>query len=266
MTAEIISIGTEILLGNIVNTNAQYISKKLAFYGVDMYYQTVVGDNPERILDAVKIAFTRADMVITSGGLGPTKDDLTKETLAAYMGYEMTVDQKLYDYFNERARARGMEKATEGTLTQACIPKGAIILKNTTGTAPGCIMERDDKTMILLPGPPRELKPMFDAVCEDYIAKRSDRTIVSKCIYFMDFSQAPIGIVGESYVADQLGELVDMKNPTVATYAKPDSCYIRVTAAAKNHDEAIALIDPVIQQCLARLDARDYLKEIVEDI
>ncbi len=265
MTAEIISIGTELLLGNIVNTNAQYISKKLAFYGIDLYYQTVVGDNPARIKSAVDIAFSRADLVITTGGLGPTKDDLTKEILAEYMGYEITEDAETLARILKREKALGIEHPNEGTLKQALVPKGAIILKNDHGTAPGSIMERDGKRMLLLPGPPKEMIPMFDSCCETWLRKLSDHTIVSLNIYVVDFTKAPVSLVGESQVANRLAELLDLSNPSVATYAKPGSCLVRITAAAPTHDEARALIEPVLAECRSRI-GEELIREVREEL
>ena len=159
--AEILCIGTEILMGNIVNTNAAYIAREMANLGVNLYYQSVVGDNPERLLKSLELAFSRADTVITTGGLGPTYDDLTKETIAGYFGRKLTLHQPSYDklcaYFQKIGR-----EMTDNNKKQAYMPEGCLVFDNPNGTAPGCCIEQDGKTLMMLPGPPREMQPMFD--------------------------------------------------------------------------------------------------------
>ena len=158
MVAEIISVGTELLLGDIVNTNAQYIAKKLAHAGIEVYYQTVVGDNPDRLKLALNIAFARADMVILTGGLGPTKDDLTKELVAEYFDKKLVFDEEVYANVEEKAFAFGVKVISESIKKQAYVPEGALIFKNNVGTAPGMVVAKDGKTAILLPGPPEEMQ------------------------------------------------------------------------------------------------------------
>ena len=235
MIAELISVGTEILLGNIVNTNAQYLSKKLASLGIDVHYQTVVGDNSDRIKNTLDVAFSRGDTVILTGGLGPTKDDMTKEMLISY--------------FHKK---------------QAIVPDDSIVLINHNGTAPGVIMEDAGKTAILLPGPPKEMKPMFEEYVVDYLAKRSGKVFVSVNIKMLDFDHAPVRIVGEAPCADRLEPVIDQANPTVATYAKDDGCLIRITASAPSKEEARVLLKPTVEKC-RRLLGETYINYIRED-
>lgn len=264
MITEIISVGTELLMGNIVNTNAQYLANRIAHLGFYSYYQTVVGDNPERIKAALDIAFSRADMVIMTGGLGPTKDDLTKEMLIEYFGKTPTIDEKALAQLEARAKKRGIEKLTDGMKKQAVVPSDAIILYNRHGTAPGCVMENDGKICILLPGPPKEMKPMFEECCEIYLNGKSDRALVSVMIKLHGADRHPLSVVGEAPVAERLGEILDGKNPTVATYAKEDGCLVRVTASAKSHEEALALLRPAVEKCKEKIGAQ-YISYIKED-
>ncbi|HOV41529.1 MAG TPA: molybdopterin-binding protein, partial [Oscillospiraceae bacterium] len=179
MTAEILCVGTELLLGDIVNTNAQFLARELAKLGISVHYQTVVGDNAQRLKSVLQIAFSRADMVVLTGGLGPTKDDLTKEIVAQYFGLELVFDQKAYDMLEKRILSYGLEKISESNRKQAYVPKGAIVLYNDNGTAPGCIIEKGGKTAILLPGPPNEMEAMFAKAREAYLNSISENTIFS---------------------------------------------------------------------------------------
>ncbi len=260
MVCEIISVGTEILLGNIVNTNAAYISARLADMGIEQYYQTVVGDNPARIRAALDIAFSRADMVISTGGLGPTKDDLTKEMFLEYMGFEPVTDEKALRMLEERLQ-RSRVAMSAGLKKQAVVPAGARILYNENGTAPGCVMEKDGKICILLPGPPREMKPMFEKLCRDYLSTLTGCVMVSVNIYLKDFDHAPVAMTGESPVADRLGDLLDMKNPTCATYAGEKDCHVRLTAMAAGREEAERMLAPAVEKCLDRI-GREWVREI----
>jgi len=265
MIVEIISVGTELLMGNIVNTNAQYLAKRLAHLGFDCHFQTVVGDNPARIKLALDVAFSRADAVIMTGGLGPTKDDLTKEMLMNYFGKAPVVDAKVLNFLEERAKARGFGELSEGMRKQAIVPADSLILYNNHGTAPGCVMERDGKICILLPGVPHEMKFMFEDCCKIYLNAKSDKIFVSMIIKCVSKNDAPISIVGESPVADRLNELLDGTNPTVATYAKEDGCIVRITAAAKNHESAIEMLNPVVEACKNRI-GEQYIQYIKEDL
>lgn len=264
MIAEIISVGTEILLGNILNTNAQYLSQKLAEAGIEVHFQTVVGDNPGRIMDAVKIAYTRGDMVIMTGGLGPTKDDITKEMLAEYFGRKLEYDQKALDMMGQMLKKVQKESLLQSLKKQALVPEKSTILYNYHGLAPGIIMEQDGKVCILLPGPPKEMCPMFEQYCMDYLKQKSGQVLVSMNVKMLDFDHAPVIMVGEAPVADRLAELLDSADPTVATYAKDDGCLVRITAQAKDHEEAIQKLTPMIEEVRRRL-GDEYIRYIEED-
>lgn len=241
LTAEIISVGTELLMGQILDTNAQYISQRLAEVGVNQYFRTTVGDNRQRLQDTIQQALGRADLVILTGGLGPTEDDLTKETAADVMGYrDFSIDEaskaRMYQRF-----VNYNHPMPENNLKQVMFPKGAIILPNDYGTAPGCILEKDGKAIILLPGPPREMRPMFDASVMPYLCKENHSQLYSRVLRVYG--------MGESMVADQLGEMIDLQtNPTIATYALTGETTIRVTARCNSDQEGEALLQPVIRQ------------------
>ena len=250
MKAEIISVGTEILLGDIVNTNAQYISERLADLGISVYYQTVVGDNAERMKKAYELAFSRADLVITSGGLGPTQDDLTKEIAAEYFNKELILDQASLDkikvLFEKMNRTM-----SESNVKQAMMPKDCIILVNNNGTAPGCVIEKDEKKMVLMPGPPREMKAMFEESVVPYLEKYTDGKLVSKIIRFAD--------IGESSMEEIVKDLIkDGMNPTVAPYAKDNECILRITAKGKTEEESYDLIKPIEEEIRKRLGKHIY--------
>ena len=235
MRAEIISIGTELLLGDIVNSNAQFLGQELAALGIEMYYQQVVGDNEERILHAFKEAYNRCDIIITTGGLGPTDDDLTKEMAAKYFNKRLFEDKEslenLQEYFKFRKR-----KMTTNNLKQALIPEGATAIKNNNGTAPGVIIEENNKIMIILPGPPKEMKPMFEEDIKPYLKSKSDSVIISKMIKILG--------IGESAVAETVKDLMESQsNPTIAPYAKEIGVILRITAKAENEAAALKLIE-----------------------
>ncbi len=248
--AEILCIGTEILMGDIVNTNAAFIAKELTGLGIDVYHQSVVGDNPKRLQEALSLAFSRADIVITTGGLGPTYDDLTKETIAEYFHRELVCDpaslQRIESYFASIDRPM-----TENNKKQAMMPKGAIILRNDNGTAPGCIIEGDGKTAIMLPGPPREMSAMFLDSVVPYLKQGSDHSLFSHNLHFYG--------IGESQLEDILRPLMEKSlNPTIAPYAKTGEVMLRVTASAKTEAEAEEKMAPVIQQIKEQVGAYLY--------
>ncbi|KYH34884.1 putative competence-damage inducible protein [Clostridium tepidiprofundi DSM 19306] len=250
MKAEILCVGTEILLGDIVNTNAQYIAKKLAELGIDVYYQSVVGDNPKRLEEAFRIAFSRSDIVITTGGLGPTKDDLTKEIAAKYFGKELVLNEKelskIEEYFNKSNR-----KMSENNIKQAYLPDGSIIISNQNGTAPGCIIESDSNIAILLPGPPREMKPMFCDIVIPYLSKYQYGMLFSKVLRVVG--------IGESSAEDIIKDIINKQtNPTIAPYAKDSEVIFRITAKAKSEQEAKKLIEPVEKEVRERLGDNIY--------
>lgn len=260
MKAEIIAVGTEILLGDIVNTNAQYLAQELAALGIDMYYQQVVGDNENRIIHAFEEAYSRSDIIITTGGLGPTDDDLTKEVAARYFNRELLTHEesieKIKNYFKFRER-----KMTENNLKQGLMPEGAIVINNDNGTAPGVIIEDNNKIMIILPGPPREMKPMFEETVKPYLQKKADSVLVSRVVKILG--------IGESAVAHELKDIMDKQtNPTIAPYAKEAGVMLRITAKAKTHDKAVKLIEPIEKEIKDRLGDNVYATEdiSIEDV
>lgn len=238
MTAEILCVGTEILLGDIVNTNAVYLSKQLAALGINVYHQSVVGDNPQRLKESLKAALSRCDLVITTGGLGPTCDDLTKETAAEVLGLPMEESteelKRIREYFKTISRPM-----TENNRKQALIPQNAIILKNSCGTATGIFIENNGKILALLPGPPREMRPMFDDELAPRLRKYSDKTFVSRTVHIFN--------IGESAVESKLCDLMNsLENPTLAPYAKDGEVLLRVTASAKSAKKGYEMIEPII--------------------
>lgn len=249
LSAEILCIGTEILIGDIVNTNAAYIAKELANLGVSVYHQSVVGDNPVRLKEALDLGFSRADIIITTGGLGPTYDDLSKETIAEWFGRKLTLHepslQAIERYFTKSGRVM-----TDNNKKQAFMPEGCIVFDNPNGTAPGCAIEGEGKTAIMLPGPPREMKPMFDNHVAPYLAKRSGWTFRSHNLHFYG--------IGESALEDRLRDMMEKgSNPTIAPYAKTGEVMLRVTARAENAEEAEKLLSPAVDAI--RNEVGEYL-------
>lgn len=241
MNAEIISVGTELLLGEIVNSDAQMISEGLSMLGINVYYHTVVGDNPERVKSAVNTAIERADILITTGGLGPTCDDLTKETLAQAFGKKLVFNQEALDNMVEIFRSFGNKPMTENNKKQAMVPEGAEVFQNRHGTAPGCAFEAMGKLVIMLPGPPRECRPMFFDQAVPYLARYSGGAIASQTIKIFG--------LGESAMEEKLRFMMDeMQNPTVAPYAKEGECLVRVTAKAEDEEKAHTLTKPVVEK------------------
>ena len=230
MNCEIIAVGTELLLGDIVNTNAQFLSQKLSSLGLDVYHQVVVGDNLERLVEAIKLASSRSDIIITTGGLGPTDDDITKLGLAKALGVEMVLEldslERIKNYFT--GYGKPMPIINE---RQAYIPVGCKAVANDNGTAPGIMGEYDNKTYISLPGPPREMIPMFEEKIMPYLKQKSNYIIKSHTLKV-------IGI-GESSLQECLGDIIiNQSNPTVALYAKDGEVQIRITT--KTQDEVLA--------------------------
>ncbi|MBU3091076.1 competence/damage-inducible protein A [Clostridium sp. CM028] len=250
MKAEILSVGTEILLGDIVNTNAQYIAKRLADLGISVYHQCVVGDNPERLLESYRLAFSRADLVITSGGLGPTKDDLTKEVAFEYFGKRSVVHEAslkiIEDYFKDMNRPM-----TKSNKKQAYFPVDAVVIPNNNGTAPGCIIEENGKIIALLPGPPWEMKPMFEEAVIPYLKKFAQGVLVSKVLRVIG--------VGESSAEEMIEDILNNQtNPTVAPYAKAGEMTFRITAKANTQEEGTRLIAPMEDEIRRRLGNNIY--------
>ena len=245
MIAEIVAVGTELLMGQVLNTDAQYIARRLSELGVTLHRQGVVGDNPARIREAIHTAIGRADVVITTGGLGPTADDITKETCAEALGLPMErspeAEKQVRGWFE-----RNNYPMTENNLRQADFAKGAIILENHNGTAPACIVEKDGKAVINLPGPPRELMPLFAESVAPYLARRSGAVIVSR--YMRVFG------MGESAVESRLHDLMENgMNPTVAPYCSTGEVQLRLTVRVAHESEAAALLDPAEREIRARL-------------
>ncbi len=249
MNAEIIAVGTEILLGDINNSHAQFLSKQLALLGLNVHYQTAVGDNVARLKEVLALALSRSDIVITTGGLGPTADDLTKETVCEALGVECELREDILDGIRDYFEKSGREMP-DNNKKQAVLPKNCVVFQNDNGTAPGCALESETQIVIMLPGPPRELIPMFQNEVMPYLSKFSDGSIVSRTIQVMG--------IGESKVEEMLGDILDGSNPTVALYAKTGQVQIRVTAMAQTPAEAGNMILPVISQIRAVLGDAVY--------
>ena len=246
---EILSVGTELLLGHITNTDARDISEMLSKIGVNVRYHTVVGDNPERLAACVEVAKSRADVIITTGGLGPTCDDLTKQILAASFGLPLVEDAAerdgLYEYI------RYGRRFTANNLSQALLPAGCTVFHNRWGTAPGCAFEAEGKIVLMLPGPPNECVPMFREYAVPYLKKLSEEQIVSHSIRIFG--------LGESAVDDMFAEEMNaMRNPSMAPYAKECDCLLQVTAKARSEAEAEAVMAPVIEHVKERLGEYVY--------
>ena len=241
---EIISVGTELLLGHVTNTDARDISEMLSKIGINVKYHTVVGDNPERLRQCVETAKSRADIIITTGGLGPTCDDLTKQILAEAFGLRLVENKAeregLYDYI------RYGKKFTDNNFTQAMLPEGCTVFHNNCGTAPGCGFEKDGKIVVMIPGPPKECNAMFRESALPYLRKLSEELIVSHSVRIFG--------LGESSVDDIFAEEMNrMTNPTMAPYAKECDCLLQITAKAKSEDEAEKMIAPVMEHVIQRL-------------
>lgn len=247
MRAEILAVGTELLLGDILNTNAQFLSKELALMGIDVYFQTVVGDNRERLLQALELAFGRAELVIASGGLGPTADDITKETCAEFFGRGLYLDKDCEIKLKERFKGNNMPLSN---MKQAYMPEGAEILTNPWGTADGCIITENKKTLIILPGPPNELVPLFNSRVKKYLAKMQNKIFISKELHLCG--------IGESAGAEAVRDLLENENPTVAPYAKINEMMFRITACGGSEEECNNLIEPVKAEIYNRLGEYIY--------
>jgi len=262
MNGEIICVGTELLLGNIVNTNARFLSEELAALGINIYNQSVVGDNEERIKQELGAALRRSQIVILTGGLGPTEDDMTKECVASYFSLPLIEDAEtkaqIEAYFERTGRTM-----TKSNYKQALMPKGCHIFKNDVGTAPGCAVEHSDNTVIILPGPPTEMEYMFKKYVKPYLEKKSRNTIVSHKVRIFGES--------ESKIENQIKHLTKLHNPTVAPYASEGEVYLRVTASSANAAAADALCKPVIGSitdilgdCVYGVDCDELQNVVVE--
>lgn len=253
MNAEILAVGTELLMGQIVNTNAQYISERLNSIGVNVYFHSVVGDNPKRLENSIKLALERSDLVVITGGLGPTKDDITKEKVAEVFNRKMVLHEeslkRIKDYFIKLGR-----EMTDNNAKQAYFPEDSIIIENNKGTAPGCIIESENKVVIILPGPPREMQSMFDESVVPYLQKNSGYKIVSK--YLRIFG------IGESTLEEMIMDLVDkQEDVTIATYAKMGEVTVRLTCKSKLSEEGFNKICPFEEEIIKRLGSYVYSTE-----
>lgn len=245
MKAEIITVGTEILLGDIVNTNSQYLAKELASLGIEVYYQNTVGDNEERLMKVFEESLKRSDMVITTGGLGPTNDDITKEVACKYFSQELKLHKPSLDKIENYFKKLKIE-LSENNKKQAYFPQEAIILENNNGTAPGAILKKDNKTIIVLPGPPREMKPMFEGSVKPYLKKCTNSILVSKTLRTFG--------IGESLLEEKIIDIIkEQRNPTIAPYAKEAEAILRITAKAKTEKEAADLIKPTVKKIKDRV-------------
>ncbi len=249
MVAEILSIGTELLLGQIVNTDAQFLARKLSALGITLYHQTTVGDNPQRVQEALRQAIDRSDLVITTGGLGPTEDDLTKEMVAEVFGLEMQLHEEslhhIESYFSAMNRPM-----TENNKKQAYFPAGARIMPNRKGTAPGCIVEKDGKKVAVLPGPPSELTDMYEQQLEPYLLSLSDKVIASKFLRIVG--------VGESSAETILKDLFHWDSPTLALYCSPGEVQARLTVMCDRGEDAEELLAPLEKEIRTRLGDHVY--------
>ncbi|NLC69128.1 MAG: competence/damage-inducible protein A, partial [Clostridiaceae bacterium] len=264
MNAEIVAIGTELLLGQIVNTNAQYISQRLPEVGVNVYFHSVVGDNPERLKRCLSIAMERSDVIITTGGLGPTNDDITKETIARLLGKELVLHEDILEEIKVFFKRHNREM-TQNNIKQAYLPEGSIVIRNRNGTAPGCIAESNGKVFILLPGPPSEMRPMFEESVLPYFMEKSGHLLVSRYIRIFG--------IGESQVENRIIDIIESQtNPTIAPYAKEGEVMLRVTARCGRGEEPGKLLDSVVDKIRERLGDAVYsieneeLEEVVANL
>ena len=252
MRVELVSVGTELLLGDIVNTNTAYLSKELAALGIGVFRQTTVGDNRERLLKTLESAFLENDTVIITGGLGPTDDDITKECAAEYFGREFYFHEYSWVKILERLTRSGRNIITENNKKQAMIPEGAIVLENYCGTAPGIIIEENNKRIVLLPGPPREMRDMFEKSVKPYLEKFSSKQFISKYVRFYG--------IGESLLETKIKDIMDNQtNPTLALYAKTGEVLLRITASGDNKEECEDLTRKQLDEIEKRVGEYIYL-------
>ncbi len=264
MIAEILAVGTELLMGQIANTNAQYISRRLAELGINVYFHSVVGDNPARLEETLKKALVRSDIVITTGGLGPTKDDLTKETIAKMMNRKLVFHAETMELIREYFM-RKHKQVVQSNEKQAYLPENSIIIPNPNGTAPGCIIEEDGKLVIMLPGPPKEMQPMFDQTIFAFLREKTGLVLISRMLKVFG--------IGESELETRLMDLIDNQdNPTIAPYVSQGEVTVRVTARCAMKEEAERLLAPVVEEIEGRLGEMVYnhdgqsLEQVVFDL
>ncbi|MBS5933018.1 MAG: competence/damage-inducible protein A [Clostridiales bacterium] len=258
MVVELISVGTELLLGNIVNTNAAYLSEKCAELGMSLYYEVTVGDNEERLLDTVTTAINRSDVIILTGGLGPTQDDLTKETVAKALNLPIVEDRHTRERIENHFKRSNYKVITENNWKQASIIEGCKVVDNQNGTAPGLIVEtQEGKRVILLPGPPNEMIPMFENDIYEYLNQINPNVIYSKMVKICG--------IGESMVETEITDLIEAQsNPTIAPYAKSGEVHLRVTASAPSVEEAKKLVKPIVKELKDRFKQNVYTTDEAE--
>ena len=241
MVAELIAVGTELLLGNIANTDAQFLSEKLSGLGITVHHHTVVGDNPQRLAQALETARGRADIIITTGGLGPTYDDLTKQTICRTFGRELELHEDILEEIRTWFRNKLGREMPENNVQQALLPVGCVVFDNPVGTAPGCAFQEDGVHVLMLPGPPFECRYMFEHRAARYLEQLTDGVIVSHEIKIFG--------MGESSVEEALREpMTRSANPTLAPYAKLNECMVRATAKAEDREAAEAMLAPLVRQ------------------
>ena len=246
MVIELISVGTEILLGNITNTNARYLAEECAVLGLSNYYQVTVGDNEARLSEAIVTALGRSDIVLLTGGLGPTEDDLTRETVAKVLGRELHEDSNVKQSIENCFKKMGISAPTDNNWRQAMVIDGAIVVENHNGTAPGLIVKTDEgKHIIMIPGPPEEMKMMFQESIAPYLSSMNDKVIVSKTVKICG--------MGESKVASVVADLIEKQtNPTIAPYAKGGEVHLRVTASGTDIRSALMSMRPIVKELRKR--------------
>ena len=255
MKCAIISVGTELLMGQITDTNAVYLSERLRSLGIDVLFRYTVGDNPKRLEDTIRTAFTECDLVISIGGLGPTEDDLTKETFCSVMGVPLVCDERTVRDLEENAKI-SQRILTDNNYKQAMVPEGAVIFYNAAGTAPGFAKEVDGKTFICMPGPPREFISMWEGGVEEYLKGKGDGEIYYRVIRLFG--------KGESVIETDLFDLIDNQtDPTIATYAKEGECTVRVASKHKDIDEARRKVDEMTKIICER--EKDYVYTIDDE-
>ena len=249
-TASLVSVGTELLFGHTINTNSAYISEKLQTLGISVLFHHTVGDNPARVKNILELAMSESDIVITTGGLGPTQDDLTKELIAEVMNAELIYDDEAMQRMTNIFKLLGRKSITENNKKQAFLPEGSTVFYNGAGTAPGFALEKNGKTMIAMPGPPREMSKMMDEQVIPYLSKKANAVIFQKTLRFYG--------IGESALETALLPVIDgQTDPTIATYAKEGECAVRIASMRHSLEEAEEAVDKTIKEVKAL--AGEYL-------
>ena len=250
MNCELISVGTEILLGDILNSNVQFLSRELAKLGMNVMRHTTVGDNEKRLLRALDDAFENSQAVILTGGLGPTPDDMTKEVCCKYFGISLREDSEILNKIESYFKLKNIVPMPECNKKQALVPVSGRVLENNNGTAPGFILEKDGRIIVIMPGPPKEMVPMYRESVKPYLMQFTDSVIVSHNIRTFG--------IGESYMSERVEDLLEGSNPTVAPYAKSGEALLRVTAKAETEEKAEELMKGVIDEIKSRLGDSIY--------